>query len=85
MKAYPAHIWKEDDGSFSVEFPDLSGCFSSGETLEEAKRMAREALGGYLESLDSRGLTIPEPFTSPAAGDTYLVHTHRKIRKRTYA
>lgn len=59
MKTYPAHIWKEDNGSFSVEFPDLPGCFSSGNSLDEAKSNASEALTVYLESLDSRRLSIP--------------------------
>jgi predicted RNase H-like HicB family nuclease len=61
MKIYPAHIWKDTNGAYSVEFPDLPGCFSSGDTVEEAKTMAYEALTGYLESLASRKLPIPEP------------------------
>ncbi len=63
MKTYPAHIWKEANGSWSVEFPDLPGCFSSAESLEAAKEKASEALTGYLESLDSRSLSIPEATT----------------------
>jgi len=61
MKAYPAHIWKEGNNTWSVEFPDLPGCFSSGESLEDAKVKAEEALTAYLESLDSRSVSIPEP------------------------
>ena len=61
MKTYPAHIWKEENNSYSVEFPDLPGCFTSGETLENAKAHAEEALTVYLESLDSRSISIPEP------------------------
>lgn len=60
MKTYPARIWKEENNTYSVEFPDLPGCFSSGETLEEAKTQAELALTVYLESLDSRSLSIPE-------------------------
>jgi len=61
MKPYPAKIWKESNGSYSVEFPDLPGCFSWGETLEDAKEQAKEALNAYLESLDSRSQAIPSP------------------------
>ena len=60
MIMYPARIWKESNTSYSVEFPDLPGCFSSGRTLAEAKVHAEEALTAYLESLDSRRITIPE-------------------------
>jgi antitoxin HicB len=63
MKTYPAHIWKEENNSWSVEFPDLPGCFSSGQSLEDAVGKAEEALNAYLESLDSRSLSIPEPST----------------------
>lgn len=59
MKTYPAHIWKEENNTYSVEFPDLPGCFSTGKTLDEAKVQAEEALTGYLESLDSRSQSIP--------------------------
>ena len=59
MKTYPAHIWKEKNGTWSVEFPDLHGCFTSAESLEAAKENAKEALTAYLESLDSRSLSIP--------------------------
>jgi antitoxin HicB len=61
MKAYPAHIWREDNNSWSVEFPDLPGCFTSGSSFPDAKAKAEEALDIYLESLDSRSVDIPEP------------------------
>jgi antitoxin HicB len=70
MKTYPAHIWKEANNSWSVEFPDLPGCFSSGDSLSDAKERAEEALTAYLESLDSRSLSIPEP--SVLSGDEYF-------------
>ena len=44
-----------------MEFPDLPGCLTEGNTLEEAKRNAKEALTGYLSSVFDRNLKIPEP------------------------
>lgn len=44
-----------------MEFPDLPGCFTSANTLAKAKAAAQSALNGYLESLDSRKLSIPVP------------------------
>ena len=46
---YPA-IFHQEDGSYWVEFPGLEGCFTQGETFEEAYEMALEALGLYLSS-----------------------------------
>jgi len=55
LKIYPAVFLKEDVG-YSVSFPDLDGCYTQGETLEEAMEMAQEALGLFLVSLEERGL-----------------------------
>lgn len=46
---YAAHLTAED-GGFSVEFPDAPGCVTWGETREEAKAYAAEALRGWLNS-----------------------------------
>lgn len=45
---YPAVFTEEQDG-YSVKFPDFDGCFSEGDTLEEAYEMAIDALGLYLD------------------------------------
>jgi len=59
---YPAKItYDKEDKSFLVEFPDLEGCLTEGETLDDALRNAKEALSGYLASIFERGFTIPEP------------------------
>ena len=56
--AYPAIVHEEDD-SFWVEFPDLEGCFSDGDTMAEALSNASDALGGYLCSMMDRKIAIP--------------------------
>lgn len=46
---YPAifHEAEQDEKGYWLEFPDLPGCVSQGETLEEAVRMAKDALGTW--------------------------------------
>lgn len=56
--AYPAILHKEDS-SFWVEFPDLGGCFSDGNTMADAISNAADALGGYLCSLMDRNIDVP--------------------------
>ncbi|MGA9100113.1 MAG: type II toxin-antitoxin system HicB family antitoxin [Methanotrichaceae archaeon] len=56
---YKIQLIKEDDGSYTVIVPALPGCLTSGETVEEAIEMAKEAIEGYIESLAARGLEIP--------------------------
>jgi antitoxin HicB len=51
----------EDEGGFSVFVPGLPGCASQGETREEALAMIKEAIEGYLESLEAHGDPVPEP------------------------
>ncbi len=50
----------EAEGGFSVFVPQLPGCASQGETKEEALAMVKEAIEGYLESLEAHGDPIPE-------------------------
>ena len=49
--------------NFSGHAPDVPGCVSAGETLEEMEAMMREALEMHLEALHEGGATIPEPST----------------------
>jgi predicted RNase H-like HicB family nuclease len=46
---YQAVFQEETDGGFSVWVPDLPGCASQGETLEEALENIKEAIALYLE------------------------------------
>lgn len=60
--AYPAIIkYDKEDKAYLVEFPDLQGCVTYGESLSEAKVNAKEALSGYLASIFDRGFKIPVP------------------------
>ncbi|MCL2054447.1 MAG: type II toxin-antitoxin system HicB family antitoxin [Oscillospiraceae bacterium] len=59
---YPAQFINEDNGSISVFFPDLQGCFTGGwGSLEEAFLMAKDALEGHIEVLAEQGETLPKP------------------------
>ena len=50
----------EPEGGYTVHFPALRGCITYGETLDEARVMACEALALYLESLSEDDVPIPE-------------------------
>ncbi|MCR4436176.1 MAG: type II toxin-antitoxin system HicB family antitoxin [Clostridiales bacterium] len=58
---YPAIFQAEVVGGYSVTFPDLLGCCTEGETLEQAIEMARDALGLYLYSLEEEKEPAPMP------------------------
>jgi len=47
------------EGGFTVIVPALPGCVTYGRTLTEAKKMAKDAIGGYIESLKKHKEPIP--------------------------
>ena len=71
---YPAVFTPEESG-FSVRFPDVDGCFTDGETLEEAMDMANDALCLMLYDMEQRGQAIPNatPVNSVAHTDPQFV------------
>ncbi len=49
----------EPGGGFTVIVPSLPGCVTYGKNLKEAKRMAIDAIGGYIASLRKHKEVIP--------------------------
>jgi antitoxin HicB len=54
-----------EDGGYTVEVPSLPGCISEGDTLEEALENIKDAIQGYIESLEDDGLPVPPENTAP--------------------
>jgi len=50
-----------DTHAYGVVVPDLPGCFSAGDTLDEAMDNAKEAIELWLEVAIDDGMAIPEP------------------------
>ena len=61
MASYIALIHKESASHYGVSFPDFPGCVTAGETLDEAKDMAAEALAGHVVTMREFGETVPDP------------------------
>lgn len=60
MARYTVILIPEEEGGYSVEVPALPGCYTQGETREEAIVMVKEAIELYLESCRAHGEPIPE-------------------------
>lgn len=58
---YPIKITPEEDGTFFIEHPDLPGCFSCGDTIDEAIESLKEAKIAWIEMGLEHGDKIPEP------------------------
>ncbi len=55
-----------EEGGYVVTCPALPGLVTEGDTLEEARNMAADAIHGYLESLRKDGQPSPADKTIPA-------------------
>lgn len=58
---YPFNVLADPDGGYVAVFPDLSGCITQGDTLEELVAMADEARKLWIETEYERGNDIPLP------------------------
>ena len=58
--AYPAIFTPEEQG-YSIIFPDLEGCYTCGDSLEDGLEMARDALALVLYGYEKDGREIPAP------------------------
>jgi predicted RNase H-like HicB family nuclease len=50
-----------EETAFGVVVPDLPGCFSAGDTLDEALDAAREAVAAWIDAMLDSGEAIPKP------------------------
>lgn len=58
---YPINLVADEEGGYVVIYPDLPGCITQVETLEEVPAMAREVLELWVESELEVGHSIPPP------------------------
>ena len=58
---YPVVIHHDLGSAYGVTVPDISGCFSAGETVDEALENTQEAISGHLELLAEDGGIAPPP------------------------
>jgi predicted RNase H-like HicB family nuclease len=59
-KQYDVIFEPQEEGGFTAYVPDLPGCVSEGETLEEAIAMVQEAMTLYLESRREHRWDLPK-------------------------
>lgn len=65
--AYPFEVRplsKEEGGGYSIYFPDLPGCWSDGDTPEDAIENGWDALQSWLAVAQEFGDDIPRPFSA---------------------
>lgn len=60
-RSYPMRVWRDPDGHFVADAPDIDGCVGTGGPTDEAIEDLREAMASWIEARLIVGLAIPEP------------------------
>lgn len=66
---FPIVIHKDSNSDYGVTVPDLPGCFSAGENMDEALSMAQEAIETHIEGMLIDSEPVPSPQTTEAHMD----------------
>ena len=86
---YIAYLHKDRNSDYGVSFSDFPGCITAGSTLEEAHKMAAEALALHVAGMREDGEAIPEPSTldglhgDPAMKGSVAFLTEQREPERT--
>lgn len=55
------HLTQEEGGGYLIEYPDLPGCMSDGDTMEEAIINGKDAVRTWIETAKEMNRPIPKP------------------------
>lgn len=58
---YYALFESEENGQYSVSFPDLPGCLTFGDDMSDALYMAKDVLEGWMIDVENDNESIPAP------------------------
>ena len=75
---------REPEGGFTVTVPALPGCVTFGKTIDEAEKMAGEAIQLYLEDMLDQGESLPKT-NSTYMGEIDVTISPRKQRSLVHA
>ena len=79
------HLSKEDGGGFLIEFPDLPGCISDGETIEETIVNGQDAVSCWLKAAKEANRVIPKPGELEKQSGKWLQRVPKSIHLRLVA
>jgi len=82
QRPYRKVISGDAEEGFLIEVPDLPGCMTAGETLEEAVAMLPEAMAAWLEGMLLDGLPVPPPSAPPAFSGKMLIRMPKTLHRR---
>lgn len=82
---YPFNIRElsnEEGGGYLIEFPDLPGCMSDGETIDEAIANGQDAIVAWIEAATEMGKPIPKPGELESQSGKWVQRVPKSIHLR---
>jgi len=70
-----------EEGGYTVTVPMLPGCVTEGDSLEEAKQNAKEAIELYIETLEEDGISVPQETEETLKVNLFI----KKVIPKSYA
>ena len=70
-----------DEGGYAVNWPELPGCVTCGETLEQAVRNAEDAKYTWLETAIEEGTEIPEPMNLDDYSEQFKLRLPKSLHR----
>ena len=79
---YPFNVLADPDGGYVIEFPDLKGCLTQADTLDEVAPMAEEARTLWIEAAYENGIDIPLPSYPEEYSGKFVLRLPRSLHRR---
>jgi antitoxin HicB len=76
------HLVKNEGGGYSIEFPDLPGCMSDGENIDEAIRNGKDAVQAWIEAASEINRPIPKPGELESKSGKWVQRAPKSIHLR---
>lgn len=71
-----------DEGGYVVSYPDLKGCLSTGETIEEAIANAEDAKREWLIAVMEEGYPVPDPSSDESYSGQFKIRIPKSLHRQ---
>ena len=78
---YPLVIKQDDDGTYFAEYPDLEGCMTCADTINEVTKLAEDAKLAWLETALENNISIPEPKEENSYSGSFRIRMPKSLHK----
>ena len=79
---YPFNVMADPDGGYVIVFPNLSGCMTVADDVDEIGPMAEDARIGWIESAYEHGMDIPLPSQPETYSGKFNVRLPKSLHRR---